>query len=122
MTSTQARMTARARARAAQQRVLADRKRRDEANIVSLTTFFTAAEQIDAARLAMARALDEIRAREGTLSAAATLVGVTTGEARKLLALLGTDSVPCTPVDAVAGGPEPHPAAPDHTDSTAEAT
>jgi hypothetical protein len=88
MTSTQARMTARARARAAQQRVLADRKQRDEANIVSLTAFFTAAEQIDEARLAMARALDEIRTREGTLSAAATLVGVTTGEARKLIALL----------------------------------
>lgn len=48
----------------------------------------------------MARALDDIRGREGTLSAAATLAGITTGEARKLLALLadaaltsaGTDS------------------------------
>jgi hypothetical protein len=88
MASTQARMTARARARAAQQKVLADRKRRDEANMGSLTAFFTAAEQIDAATLAMARALDDIRAREGTLGAAATLAGITTGEARKLLAVI----------------------------------
>ncbi|MBY6366928.1 hypothetical protein [Rhodococcoides corynebacterioides] len=91
MAATQARMTARARARAAQQKVLADRKRRDEANIVTLTTFFAAAEQIDAARLTMARALDEIRAREGTLSAAATLTGIPLGEARKLVALLSAD-------------------------------
>lgn len=56
----------------------------------SLTAFFTAAEQIDAATLAMARALDDIRAREGTLGAAATLAGITTGEARKLLAVLAT--------------------------------
>ncbi|MGU3438256.1 hypothetical protein ACNHUS_35255 [Actinomycetes bacterium M1A6_2h] len=88
MSSTQARMSARARARAAQQKVLADRKRRDEANMGSLTAFFTAAEQIDAAKLAMARALDDIRAREGTLAAAATLTGITTGEARKMIALL----------------------------------
>lgn len=88
MASTQARQTARARARAAQQKVLADRKARDEKNMGSLTDYFAAAEQIDAARLAMARALDDIRGREGTLSAAATLVGITTGEARKLLALL----------------------------------
>ncbi len=81
-------MTARARARAAQQKVLADRQRRDAANMASLTAFFTAAEQIDAAKLAMARALDDIRAREGTLAAAATLTQITTGEARKLLALL----------------------------------
>lgn len=86
-------MTARARARAAQQKVLADRQRRDAANMASLTAFFTAAEQIDAAKLAMARALDDIRAREGTLAAAATLTQITTGEARKLLALLSdTDS------------------------------
>lgn len=88
MASTQARQTARARARAAQQKVLADRKARDEKNMGSLTDYFAATEQIDAARLAMARALDDIRGREGTLSAAATLVGITTGEARKLLALL----------------------------------
>ncbi|OZD68920.1 hypothetical protein CH298_26960 [Rhodococcoides fascians] len=88
MASTQARMTARARARAAQQKVVADRQRRDAANMASLTAFFTAAEQIDAAKLAMARALDDIRAREGTLAAAATLTQITTGEARKLLALL----------------------------------
>jgi hypothetical protein len=88
MASTQARMTARARARAAQQKVLADRQRRDAANMASLTAFFTAAEQIDAAKIAMARALDDIREREGTLAAAATLAGVTTGEARKLIALL----------------------------------
>lgn len=88
MASTQARMTARARARAAQQKVVADRKARDEKNMGSLTAFFTAAEQIDAATLAMARALDDIRGREGTLSAAATLAGITTGEARKLLAVL----------------------------------
>lgn len=81
-------MTARARARAAQQKVVADRQRRDAANMASLTAFFTAAEQIDAAKLAMARALDDIRAREGTLAAAATLTQITTGEARKLLALL----------------------------------
>ncbi|OZF25751.1 hypothetical protein CH296_26985 [Rhodococcus sp. 14-2496-1d] len=81
-------MTARARARAAQQKALADRKRRDEANMGSLTAFFTAAEQIDAATLAMARALDDIRAREGTLGAAASLAGITTGKARKLLAVL----------------------------------
>ncbi|MDO9174287.1 MAG: hypothetical protein Q7V62_05735 [Actinomycetota bacterium] len=81
-------MTARARARAAQQKVLADRQRRDAANMASLTAFFTAAEQIDAAKLAMARALDDIRSREGTLAAAATLTQITTGEARKLLALL----------------------------------
>lgn len=56
--------------------------------MASLTAFFTAAEQIDAAKLAMARALDDIRAREGTLAAAATLTQITTGEARKLLALL----------------------------------
>lgn len=56
--------------------------------MASLTAFFTAAEQIDAAKLAMARALDDIRAREGTLVAAATLTQITTGEARKLLALL----------------------------------
>ncbi|OZF41810.1 hypothetical protein CH293_27405 [Rhodococcus sp. 14-2470-1b] len=88
MASTQARMTARARARAAQQKVVADRKARDEKNMGSLTDYFAAAEQIDAARLAMARALDDIRGREGTLSAAATLAGITTGEVRKLLALL----------------------------------
>ncbi|WP_407727538.1 hypothetical protein ACJEDT_25960 (plasmid) [Rhodococcoides fascians] len=92
MASTQARMTARARARAAQQKVLADRKSRDEANMASLTAFFTAAEQIDAAKLAMARALDDIRTREGTLAAAATLIQITTGEARKLLALLPHDA------------------------------
>ena len=100
MASTQARMTARARARAAQQKVVADRKARDEKNMGSLTDYFAAAEQIDAARLTMARALDDIRGREGTLSAAASLAGITTGEARKLLALLadaaltsaGTDS------------------------------
>lgn len=88
MASTQARMTARARARAAQQKVVADRKARDEKNMGSLTDYFAAADQIDAARLAMARALDDIRGREGTLSAAATLAGITTGEARKLLAVL----------------------------------
>ncbi|OZC83463.1 hypothetical protein CH282_16055 [Rhodococcus sp. 06-418-1B] len=91
MASTQARQTARARARAAQQRVVADRKARDEKNMTSMTTFFTAAEQIDAAQRTMARALDEIRGREGTLTAAATMLGLTTGEARKLLALLSTD-------------------------------
>nr|QJS06115.1 hypothetical protein [Cryobacterium sp.] len=105
-------MTARARARAAQQKVLADRQRRDAANMASLTAFFTAAEQIDAAKLAMARALDDIRAREGTLTAAATLTQITTGEARKLLALLtdtsdtGTGSSPDTvaaPVDDTNG-------------------
>lgn len=89
MASTQTRMTARARARAAQRKMLADRKRRDEANMASLTAFFTAAEQIDAAKLAMARALDDIRTREGTLAAAATLTQITSGEARKLVALLG---------------------------------
>lgn len=92
MASTQARQNARARARAAQQKVLVDRKRRDDANMTSLTAFFTAAEQIDAAQLAMARALDAIRTREGTLGAAATLAGITTGEARKLLALLNDDT------------------------------
>lgn len=92
MASTQARQTARARARAAQQKVLVDRKRRDDANMTSLTAFFTAAEQIDAAQLAMARALDDIRTREGTLTAASTLAGITTGEARKLLALLNDDT------------------------------
>lgn len=111
-------MTARARARAAQQRVLADRKRRDEANIVSLTTFFTAAEQIDAARLAMARSLDEIRVREGTLSAAATLVGVTMSEARKLLALLS----PGAGTEATDGADSDAPRDPDDTDSTLETT
>ncbi|MEV8236996.1 hypothetical protein AB0P23_17285 [Rhodococcus sp. NPDC077669] len=94
MASTQARMTARARARAAQQKVVADRKARDEKNMGSLTDYFAAAEQIDAARLAMARALDDIRGREGTLSAAATLAGITTGEARKLLALLADTAAP----------------------------
>lgn len=94
MASTQARMTARARARAAQQKVVADRKARDEKNMGSLTDYFAAADQIDAARLAMARALDDIRAREGTLSAAATLAGITTGEARKLLALLADTAAP----------------------------
>lgn len=88
MASTQARMTARARARAAQQKVVADRKARDEKNMGSLTDYFAAADQIDAARLTMARALDDIRGREGTLGAAATLAGITTGEARKLLAVL----------------------------------
>lgn len=92
MASTQARQTARARARAAQQKVLADRKARDEKNMTSLTAFFTAAEQIDTAKLAMAHALDDIRTREGTLAAAATLAGITTGEARKLLALLANDT------------------------------
>ncbi|MDJ0362754.1 hypothetical protein [Rhodococcus sp. H29-C3] len=92
MASTQARQNARARARAAQQKVLVDRKRRDDANMTSLTAFFTAAEQIDAAQLAMARALDAIRTREGTLGAAATLAGITTGEARKLLALLAENT------------------------------
>lgn len=99
MASTQARMTARARARAAQQRVLADRKARDEKNIGSLTDFFAAADQIDAARIAMARALDDIRGREGTLSAAATLAGITTGEARKLLALLTGDTTTSASTD-----------------------
>ncbi|MBW4781963.1 hypothetical protein KZO37_21610 [Rhodococcus fascians] len=98
MASTQARMTARARARAAQQKVLADRQRRDAANMASLTAFFTAAEQIDAAKLAMARALDDIRSREGTLAAAATLTQITTGEARKLLALL-SDTADTDPSD-----------------------
>jgi len=92
-------MTARARARAAQQKVLADRKARDEKNMGSLTDYFAAAEQIDAARLAMARALDDIRNREGTLSAAATLAGITTGEARKLLALLTGDTTTSASTD-----------------------
>jgi hypothetical protein len=91
MASTQARQTARSRARAAQQKVLADRKARDEANMTSLTAFFTAAEQIEAAREAMARAIDDIRGREGTLGAAATLAGITVGDARKLVALLAVD-------------------------------
>lgn len=56
--------------------------------MASMTTFFTAAEQIDTAQLTMARSLDEIRGREGTLTSAATMLGLTTGEARKLLALL----------------------------------
>ncbi|OZE67157.1 hypothetical protein CH306_26480 [Rhodococcus sp. 15-725-2-2b] len=99
MASTQARMTARARARAAQQKVVADRKARDEKNMGSLTDYFAAAEQIDAARLAMARALADIRDREGTLSAAATLAGITTGEARKLLALLTDTSAPSASTD-----------------------
>lgn len=100
MASTQARMTARARARAAQQKVVADRKARDEKNMGSLTDYFAAADQIDAARLAMARALDDIRCREGTLAAAATLAGITTGEARKLLALLTQDLSPDDVVDS----------------------
>ena len=66
--------------------------------MASLTAFFTAAEQIDAAKLAMARALDDIRSREGTLAAAATLTQITTGEARKLLALL-TDTADTDPSD-----------------------
>ncbi|OZD85315.1 MULTISPECIES: hypothetical protein [unclassified Rhodococcus (in: high G+C Gram-positive bacteria)] len=99
MASTQARMTARARARAAQQKVVADRKARDEKNMGSLTDYFAAADQIDAARLAMARALDDIRGREGTLSAAATLAGITTGEARKLLALLADTAAPSASAD-----------------------
>ena len=93
-------MTARARARAAQQKVVADRKARDEKNMGSLTDYFAAADQIDAARLAMARALDDIRCREGTLAAAATLAGITTGEARKLLALLTQDLSPDDVVDS----------------------
>ncbi|MET4050450.1 MULTISPECIES: hypothetical protein [unclassified Rhodococcus (in: high G+C Gram-positive bacteria)] len=99
MASTQARQNARARARAAQQKVLVDRKRRDDANMTSLTAFFTAAEQIDAAQLAMAHALDDIRNREGTLSAAATLAGITTGEARKLLALLTVNTTTSASTD-----------------------
>lgn len=88
MASTQARQTARSRARAAQQKVLADRKRRDDANMASLTEYFAGLDQVEQSRLSMARALDAIRRREGTLSAAAVLAGITVGEARKLLALL----------------------------------
>lgn len=88
MASTQARQTARSRARAAQQKVLADRKRRDSANMASLTEYFAGLGQVQQARLSMAEALDAIRQREGTLSAAAALAGITVGEARKLVALL----------------------------------
>ncbi|WP_328814199.1 hypothetical protein [Rhodococcus sp. NBC_00297] len=92
MAATGTRQSARARARAANQAVIAARRVRDEANMVSLTDYFTAAETIDAARLTMARALAEIRDREGTVTAAATLVGITLGDARKLLALLAIDT------------------------------
>lgn len=86
--------------------------------MASLTAFFTAVEQIDAAKVAMARALDDIRTREGTLSAAAALAGVTTGEARKLLAHLTNDgdgtsdgeSATESAADDVAAFPESAPA------------
>ncbi|MFC8181591.1 hypothetical protein ACFULT_22160 [Rhodococcus sp. NPDC057297] len=88
MASTQARQNARARARAAHQKVIADRKARDDANIASMTEYFTAAEQIEAAQRVMANAIVAIREREGTLAKAAEILGLGTGQARKLVALL----------------------------------
>ena len=88
MAATGTRQSARARARAANQAVIAARRVRDEANMVSLTDYFAAADAIEAARLTMARAISEIRDREGTVTAATALVGITLGDARKLLALL----------------------------------
>ncbi|OAK53814.1 hypothetical protein [Rhodococcoides kyotonense] len=92
MASTQARQSARARARAAHQKVVADRKARDDANIASMTEYFAAAEQIDAAQLVMANAIEAIRKREGTLAKAAEILGLGTGQARKLVALLDNPS------------------------------
>lgn len=89
MASTQARQTARARARAAHQKVVADRKARDDANIASMTEYFAAAEQIEAAQVVMANAVEAIRGREGTLAKAAEILGLGIGQARKLVALLG---------------------------------
>lgn len=88
MAATGTRQSARARARAANQAVIAARRVRDEANMVSLTDYFAAADAIEAARLTMARAISDIRDREGTVTAAAALAGITLGDARKLLALL----------------------------------
>lgn len=53
----------------------------------SLTEFLTAAEEVEAARRRQAGALSAIRKREGTLTAAAALAGLTLGEARTLLAM-----------------------------------
>ncbi|MBY6413333.1 hypothetical protein HQ346_16685 [Rhodococcus sp. BP-252] len=100
MASTQARQSARARARAAHQKLVADRKARDDANIASMTEYFAAVEQIDAAQLVMANAIDAIRRREGTLAKAAEILGLGTGQARKLVALLDTSaSAPSTADD-----------------------
>ncbi|MFC7959073.1 hypothetical protein [Rhodococcoides kroppenstedtii] len=88
MASTSARVAARTRAREAQRLVLAARAERDKANMASLTEFFTAAEEIDAARRRQAEALAAIREREGTLTAAASLAGLSLGQARTLLAEL----------------------------------
>lgn len=88
MAATGTRQSARARARAANQAVIAARRVRDEENMVSLTDYFAAADAIEAARLTMARAISDIRGREGTVTAAAALAGITLGDARKLLALL----------------------------------
>lgn len=93
MASTGARQSARARARAAHQKVVADRKARDDANIASMTEYFAAAEQIDAAQRVMANAIVAIREREGTLAKAAEILGLGIGQARKLVALLD-DSTP----------------------------
>ncbi|AMY20724.1 hypothetical protein A3Q40_03363 [Rhodococcus sp. PBTS 1] len=101
MASTSARVAARTRAREAQRLVLAARAERDKANMASLTEFFTAAEEIDAARRRQAEALAAIREREGTLTAAASLAGLTLGQARTLLAEL---TGPVAPSGAAAGG------------------
>ncbi len=121
MASTSARVAARTRARDAQRKVLAARADRDTANMDSLTEFFTAAEEIEAARRRQAGALAAIRQREGTLTAAAALAGLTLGEARTLLAVL-TPPVRA-PADAAAAtsttDPVPHTA--DASDSSESA-
>lgn len=108
MAATGTRQSARARARAANQAVIAARRVRDEANMVSLTDYFAAADAIEASRLTMARAISDIRDREGTVTAAAALAGITLGDARKLLALLA-DTNDDTTDDTGAGenGTEP---------------
>ncbi|WP_328813544.1 hypothetical protein [Rhodococcus sp. NBC_00297] len=110
MASTSARVAARTRARDAQRKVLAARAERDKANMDSLTEFFTAAEEIEASRRRQAGALAAIRQREGTLTAAAALAGLTLGEARTLLAVLTAPGP--APDDAAAAtsttNPVPH--------------
>ena len=102
MAASNTKMSARSRARAAHQELLAARAVRDKKNLESLTTFFAAQDRITAARREMAGALADIREREGTLGAAAALTGVTLGEARKLLAALNT-TAPDTDDDSTDG-------------------
>ncbi|KQU28410.1 MULTISPECIES: hypothetical protein [unclassified Rhodococcus (in: high G+C Gram-positive bacteria)] len=88
MPSTSSRVAARTRACEAGRKVLASRAERDRANMDSLTEFLTAAKEAEAARRRQACALAAIRQREGRMTAAAELAGLTLGEARTLLAVL----------------------------------